>query len=209
MKRPLFTLLALLSIAPLLAQGGPPAGRGPGAGKGHGGGGPGGGGGPMSAEAMETIHTLFAEHKSIERKVTLTKTGYKSVTTSKDPKLVAKIQEHVAAMETRLDSGFPVRRWDPAYEEFFKHYKDLEITIKKIKNGVQVEAIGKNADAVKVAQNHAKIISGFVKIGESEHHAKHPAALGDPVEAAKAAEGEGGCKDCKGACKCQAGPSKK
>lgn len=51
----------------------------------------------------------------------------------------------------------------------------LEIEIEEIEGGVRVEVTGKTPDAILVAQNHANIISGFVKKGRAQMHATYPA----------------------------------
>lgn len=205
MKTNLLGLLiaGLVSLPlPLAAQG--PHGAGRGHGKGGAGQGKGGGGGPLPAEQKEEIHSLFSNHESIKREVKLTKDGYTAHTTSDDPKVAALLQAHVGAMEKRLDAGFPVRRWDPAFEEFFRHYEDLETKISKIEHGVAVAVKGKTPEAIKVAQNHAGIISGFVKKGEERHHAEHPAVLkGGDAKGTPAAKT--GCKDCGKDCQCEKG----
>ncbi len=162
-------LLLLLTGVPFLDGGAQGRGRGQG-------GGPGAGMGMPEAE-RENIHGLFEAHDKIKRKVKVTKNGYVSTTTSEDPEVVKMLQSHVGQMKKRLDSGLRVRRWDPAFDEYVAHYKDIAISIKSIKNGLRVTAMGKTDDAVKVARNHAAVISAFVENGWDEHHAEHPAAL--------------------------------
>ncbi len=134
------------------------------------------GGRGMSQEAHETIHSLFTNHDQFNREVKLTEDGYVSKTTSDNPEMAKMIQSHVRQMEARLDKGLMVRRWDPAYEEFVRHYDDVDIRIQKIENGIQVTAIGKTEEAVKVARNHAGIVSRFVAHGWEEHDVAHPTA---------------------------------
>lgn len=209
MKAILSILLLTASFSLLPSQAQPP-------GRGHGRGGPGGGGGgggPLPAEARDVIHSLFSDHDKIERKVTLTDTGYTARTVSDDPKIAAALKEHVSFMENRLDGGFPVRRWDPAFAEFFDHYDDLETTIHKIEKGLEVVVKGKTPEAIKVAQNHARIISGFVKEGEKQHHAEHETALGkEQPQPAGRGRGRGHqghqggeCDKCEGECQCDKG----
>ena len=131
----------------------------------------------LPAEKRDVIHGLFDAHDKFKRVVKQTDDGYVSKTTSDDPDAVKLIQTHLRQMEERLKKGLMVRRWDPAYEEFVNHYDDIEIKITNIKNGVSIEAIGKTENAKKVARNHAKIISNFVKRGWKEHDRRHPAAL--------------------------------
>ncbi len=148
-----------------------------GPGKGFGKGGGKNGRGPISEEMRENIHGLFDGHDKLQRKVEVTDTGYRSITTSEDPALVKILQAHVHEMEKRLKSGLMVRRWDPAYEEFVNHYDDIDIKITKIEDGISVVATGSNEDARKVARNHAGIIGKFIEHGWSEHDKTHAAAL--------------------------------
>lgn len=190
-----FTSVCLgLSVLPLAAQG---PGRGPG----------GGGGG-----FQEAIHTLFENHEKITRTVELTETGYRARTVSDDPEIASTLQKHVREMRKRLGAGMMIRRWDPAFAELVEHYKEIDHDFKEVKGGVEMIATGKTPDAVKVTQNHAKIISGFVKEGPSQMHESHPGALnGGPKEDADKAEpqahapegveasSKGGCPMCKAA----------
>ncbi|NNE91008.1 MAG: hypothetical protein HKN23_05120 [Verrucomicrobiales bacterium] len=134
------------------------------------------GGRGMPEEQRSVIHHLFQSHESITRSVELNKTGYTAKTTSKDPKISKALQTHVAQMKARLKQGFGVRNWDPAFAEFREHYDALEISIENVEHGILVTVSGKNPKAVQVAQNHAKIISGFVKDGPAKMHKTHPKA---------------------------------
>ena len=145
--------------------------------QGHGKGGHGRGGGPMPVAAKEAIHELFSQHEKIRRKVTLTNRGYRAVTTSSDAEVAATLQKHVSQMKERLAGGYGVRRWDPAFAEFRQHVSDMEMKIEMVEGGVSVEVVGKTEAAVRVARNHARIISGFVKKGPTAAHATHDPAL--------------------------------
>ncbi len=145
--------------------------QGPGRGPGKGGGGHGG--------FQEAIHELFANHGKITRTVEMTDTGYKSRTVSEDPDIAKTLQKHVKEMRERLGAGMMIRRWDPAFAELVEHYKDIKHEFKEVEGGVEMIAKGKTPEAVKVAQNHAKIVSGFVKKGPDQMHETHPRALGD------------------------------
>ncbi|MCP5539958.1 MAG: hypothetical protein H7A53_03195 [Akkermansiaceae bacterium] len=173
-------LLAFVSISsppPLLA--GPPANQG-----GHG----------VEADFRGAIHALFDAHAELDRSVTLTEDGYRAETTSENPEVAATIQRHVREMRDRLDDGFSVRHWDPAFVEFRQYYDQLETAIEEIPGGVRVVVKGKTPEAAKVAQNHAKIISGFVAKGSEQMHQTHPVALSS-TEVPAAPRG------CCGACK--------
>jgi len=169
-------LLALLTL-PLAAQG---PGRG---GRGHGGGGGGGGHGGGPGGFQEAIHTLFDHHTKIQRSVELTDSGYRSRTVSDDPEIAKTLQKHVREMRERLGSGRMIRRWDPAFAELVEHYEAIDHEFKEVEGGVEMVASGKTPEAVKVAQNHARIVSGFVEKGPSQMHEKHATALTDGTPA--------------------------
>jgi len=137
---------------------------------------------PASAQGMppalrENIHTLFNRHDAVRRTVTLTDDGYVSVTESDDPKLVKVLREHVSQMEARMQDGGMVRRWDPAFPEFVRHYPDMIVRTEETKSGIRVTVRGKTASAVKVAQNHAQVVSDFASKGWEAHDRSHPAVL--------------------------------
>lgn len=134
--------------------------------------------GPLPQEQRDLIHFMAEHHDEIERKVTLTDKGYRALTTSKNAEVVAALKTHVAYMKKRLDSGAMVRRWDPAFAEMVDYWDQLESTIEIKENGVEVTVTGKNEDAVKVARNHARIVSGFAQEGFEALQREHETALG-------------------------------
>lgn len=142
-------------------------------------------------EAREAIHTLFNQHEQIVRKLTLTDAGYVATTTSTNAALAAALQKHVRQMSDRLKSGLMVRRWDPAFAEYAAHYDAIEHRFETIDGGIRATVTGRNAEAIKVAQNHAQVIVDFAAHGWEAHDRSHPAALtakaNDPAPAEKSA----------------------
>ena len=132
--------------------------------------------GPLPEEQRKMIHELAENHKKLTRKVEMTKNGYVATTTTDDKALAAKLKKHFGYMKKRLDSGAMVRRWDPAYAEMTEYCDQLEVKVEELPKGLKVTITGQNAEAAKVAQNHAKIVTKFVKKGTEELHEKHPAA---------------------------------
>jgi hypothetical protein len=152
----------------------------------------------MPPEAQENIHRLFDQHAAVRRTVTLTDQGYTALTESDDPVMAKTLRAHVSQMRERLESGLAVRRWDPAYAEMVQHYRDLELTVEPTANGLRIVMVGKTPAAVKIAQNHAGIVSKFVEKGWAEHDVSHAAvasAAVTPEPPAKSGEGH----DTKGA----------
>lgn len=127
----------------------------------------------LPAEAREVIQSLFADHAKIRRAVTTTEDGYVAVTESDDPKVSGALHKHVAQMAERLESGLQVRRWDPAFAEYVAHYKEMDHQFQQTEKGVRVVVKGRTPLAVKVAQNHAAVISAFAANGSEEHDRRH------------------------------------
>lgn len=164
--------------------------------------GPGRGPGGMGA-FQEAIHTLFANHTKVKRTVEMTDTGYKSRTVSDDPEIAKTLQKHVKEMRERLGAGMMIRRWDPAFAELVEHYEEIDHEFKEVEGGVEMIAKGKTPEGIKIAQNHARIVSGFVEKGPGQMHKSHPTALGNDKAAAPAAPtpevAKDTCPDCKDA----------
>lgn len=131
----------------------------------------------MPADFQDKIHQLFANPEKFIRKVDLHSKGYTAETTTTDPELVAVLQIHVEQMSGRLGGGQPVRRWDPAFEEFFAHYEDMEHKFTKLETGIRAEITGKTPEAITAAHNHARIILDFSSQGESQMHQPHRTLL--------------------------------
>ena len=135
--------------------------------------------GPLPAEQRAIIQFLADHHAELKRKVDMRKDGYAATTTTENKELAAKLKEHFAYMHKRLGSGAMVRRWDPAFAEFVEYHDRITTRIEQLENGVRVVVVGKTPEAVKVAQNHARIITGFTKQGAEAVHQEHKPALGE------------------------------
>lgn len=166
-------------------------------------------GGPLPAAERERIHQLAAHADKIKREVKITETGYISSIVCEDEALLKELKAHVKAMEARLDSGMPVRMWDPAYVEFVREYEDISHTFQETPQGFQMTVVAKTPSSIKAAQLHARVVSDFVANGMEGLQRTHDAAwanggapkvAGDvKPEAAPAASA------CCGACKGEAG----
>ena len=137
----------------------------------------------MPAEARDNIHALLDNHASITRSVTLSDDGYVSTTESSDTAIARTLREHVGQMEARLESGLMVRRWDPAFAEYVKHFGDIEHTMTPTQAGLTMTVHGKTPEAIAVARNHAAAVTDFVTSGWEGHNRTHPAVLDSATSA--------------------------
>lgn len=131
-------------------------------------------GGPNQPD-MKTIHRLLADHKTIQRTVKNLPNGVEATTQSRDPKVAAWIQEHTAAMKVRLEKKQPIRMWDPLFAVLFEHADKVALRIVNTKTGVKIVETSADPYVVKLIQEHAKAVNGFVKDGTAGMHVNHPA----------------------------------
>jgi hypothetical protein len=131
----------------------------------------------MPPDARKNIHLLFNQHEEVRRTVTMTKDGYVSLTESDDPKVAGALKEHVRQMEDRLKGGLMVRRHDPAFAEFSEYYDQMTLVIEPTEKGLRVSVTGTTPAAVKVAQNHANVVTDFATHGWEGHDREHGAVL--------------------------------
>ena len=123
---------------------------------------------------MGTIHSLFAQSGTISRTVKMLPNGIEAITESSDPQTVGLLQEHVAAMKTRLEKNQPIRQGDPLFAALFQHADKIVISVTATKRGVKVVETSTDAYTVRLLQSHAQAISDFIKNGMAGMHTFHP-----------------------------------
>lgn len=134
--------------------------------------------GPLPNEQQDIIHYMAEHHNELHRTVEIRIDGYEASTTTDNKELAAKLKEHFAYMQKRLGSGAMVRRWDPAFVELVEYHDQLITKVEILNNGLKVIVTGKTPEAIKVAQNHASIVTGFTKEGAKAVSREHNRALG-------------------------------
>lgn len=135
-----------------------------------------GGRGPDARHAadMEVFHFLLDNHTRIERTVKDLPNGIEAVTESNDPKVAAKIKEHVDAMHWRIEESSPIRRRDPLFNELFRHTSKIKMKVEETEKGVKVTETSDDPYVAKLLQAHALVVSKFVKDGFAEAMKNHP-----------------------------------
>lgn len=165
----------------------------------------------MPPEARKNIHLLLNQHSAVIRTVTMSTNGYVALTESNDPRVASALKEHVRQMEARLNEGLMVRRHDPAFVEFARHYPNLRHTVEPTEKGLRIVVTGKTPEAIKVAQNHATVVTDFATHGWEAHDRDHAPALqsGTPAKESVHAVSSTPKKSCPACCEsgaeCQAG----
>jgi hypothetical protein len=145
----------------------------------HGGGGHGMG---MGAH-MEAIHNLMRNRDQIERVVNDTSDGVITTTTSNDPVVAQWIVRHVQEMKGRLESGRPVRQWDPLFEAIFDNHDQIILDYEELRknsgdcDGFRVEEYSVDSQfSAALIQAHAAAVTGFLDPinGHTNMHSPHP-----------------------------------
>jgi hypothetical protein len=168
--------------------------RGPGGPRGRGG--PGFRGGQGDTQFVidrDIFHFLLANGDKIRREVKNLKDGVATVTESDDPEVAGKIQEHVAAMYVRVEKPSPIRMRDPLFAEIFRNTDKIEMKFEDTEKGIKATETSKDPYVAKLIQEHAKVVSLFVKNGFDEAHKNH--AVPGKALATNASTAGGVCKD--------------
>lgn len=141
------------------AQRGRRGGRGPGA-------------NPTMREDMTTLHAMFANRDKIKRTIKMLPNGAEAVTESDDEKIAALLQEHVPAMESRVyeRNPLPPMTFHPVFVNLIKHADDYTLTYEDTDKGTKVTYEADDPFVVMLVQEHAKLVSRFIKNGMEEIH---------------------------------------
>lgn len=134
------------------------------------------GGGQMGGGGdMDTIHSLLADHASVDRRVVDRPDGVETWTESDDPDVAARIREHVRQMGARLEDSRPIRPWDPLFAEIFDHADAITMEIEDTETGVRVVETSDDPAVVLLIQQHAhRAVSEFVERGMDRAHEPTP-----------------------------------
>ncbi len=134
------------------------------------GGGPGAMGGMR--EDMMTLHALFDGRDKIKRTVKDLPKGAETVTESDDTDIASLLQKHVPAMEGRVLSNEPLppMRFHPLFQELIKNAEKIDFDYEETDHGVKVVYTSDDPYVVLLIQEHAKLVSRFIKNGMQEIH---------------------------------------
>jgi hypothetical protein len=119
------------------------------------------------------FHFLLANGNQIRREVKELANGVETVTESDDPAVAAKIQEHVEAMYRRVNQRRPIHLRDPLFRELFRNSDKISMKHDKTDNGVHVIETSTDPYVARLLQEHAKVVSLFIKNGNAEARKNH------------------------------------
>ena len=140
-------------------------GRGPGAAQGRG-----------AMQGMQgditTLHARFADRDKIKRTVKNLPDGAEAVTESDDEAIADMLKEHVPAMEDRVlgNRPLPTMTFHPIFVGLIKHAKDYTLTYEETDKWMKVTYQSDDPYVVMLVQEHAKLVSRFIKNGMEEIH---------------------------------------
>lgn len=123
-------------------------------------------------EDMTTLHAMFADREKISRKIKNLPNGAEAVTESHDESIADLLREHVPAMEDRVvgNAPLPPMTFHPIFVELIKHADDYTLTYEETAKGIKVKYASDDPYVVMLVQEHAKLVSRFIKNGMQEVH---------------------------------------
>ena len=128
---------------------------------------------PAFAEDHEVFFFLLANGDKIKREIKNLENGVETLTESDDAKVAAKIQQHVAAMYSRVEDIRPIHMRDPLFREIFRNAEKIDLQHEKTDKGVRVVETSDDPYVAKLIQEHAKVVSQFIKNGHAELRKNH------------------------------------
>ena len=140
---------------------------------------------------MTTIHAMFNAKDKIKRTIKMLPDGAEAITESDDKKVALLIQEHVPAMDKRVlgNEPLPPMTFHPVFVQLIKHADEYDLQYEETERGVKVTYSAEDPFVIMLVQEHAKLVSRFIKNGMQEIHADY--ALPEiATSAAKAAAAE-------------------
>ena len=124
---------------------------------------------------MLTIHSMFDDRSKIRRSVKLLPDGAEALTESDDKKITEFIQEHVPNMDRRVleNEPLPPMTFHPVFVGLIKNSDKYTMEYEETEKGVKVTYQSEDPYVVMLVQEHAKLVSRFIKNGHSEIHADY------------------------------------
>jgi uncharacterized protein YdcH (DUF465 family) len=111
------------------------------------------------------FHELLRRHDAIRREVENIDGGIRAVTSSDDPEIAGLIRGHVHEMHRRLQEGFALRHWDPAFVEIFAQKDKVEMRVTDTEDGVVIEEVSDDPNVARLIQAHGVVVTSFVNSG--------------------------------------------
>ncbi|MBL9125680.1 MAG: hypothetical protein JNG90_18720 [Planctomycetaceae bacterium] len=131
------------------------------------------GGDPAFAADRELFQALLQHRTAIQRVVTKTEHGVETLTESDDPNVAGLIQAHVASMKKRVENQQPIHLRDPLFAEVFRHADWITFVYEKTDKGVRVTETSPDPYVAQLIQQHAEVVSLFLKHGPAEVRRQH------------------------------------
>ncbi len=132
-------------------------------------------GDPQHAKDHQDFFYLIEHRDDTRRTVKNISNGVETLTVSDVKDVATMIKTHVEAMYDRMEHANPIRMRDPIFREVFANAKKIKLKIEHTDHGVRVKETSDDAYAVKLVQEHAKVVSLWIKNGYAELPKNHAA----------------------------------
>ncbi len=117
---------------------------------------------------------LLENHWKLNRKTAFLPNGIRSVTRSTDDHLVKVLQEHVAGMKTRFESGRAIRSWDPLFAALFEFRDQINFHYENEPDGVVAELTSDDPKIIELIIAHDETLHNFIRAGYNTSGERSP-----------------------------------
>jgi hypothetical protein len=121
------------------------------------------------------IQQLIKNRHLIHRDMVLLDNGVQAWTWSDDPTVDGWIQQHVAQMMERINTGQVIRQRDPLFVAIFENADLIEFddNSQEKAKGVSITETASDQCAIDLIHTHAQTIDNFIKLGRAEVRRNH------------------------------------
>ena len=121
----------------------------------------------------QAIHALLDHRGEIRRQITKLPNGVETLTETDNDALRPVLVEHVEAMKLRVEQGRPIHMRDPLFRELFRNASRVRMEVQETPQGVRVRETSDDPHVAKLIQQHAEVVSLFLKNGYDEVRKNH------------------------------------
>lgn len=121
---------------------------------------------------MRVIHAMFDNRDKIRRTVKMLPDGAEALTESDVATLAALLQEHVPAMDDRVTENDPLppMTFHPVFVGLINNSKKYTLEYETTEKGIKATYRAEDPFTILLVQEHAKLVSRFLKNGMAEIH---------------------------------------
>jgi len=121
--------------------------------------------GAATTADMQMYMEMFEHHRELQRTVEELPNGIRTITESKNPRLVALLQSHVRAMYQHVADGQEVQCMSGSLPTMFRRAASYRRQLTLTRNGVEAIETADDPELIATIKRHGLEVTGFVTEG--------------------------------------------